>query len=72
MTALKRVADATQIPMSRLVAQALDDFFQKVGALTEPDNPPIDSQFISRRVAAYGKTEAGDARGTQVDQKSQR
>lgn len=55
MAALKRVADATQIPMSRLVAQALDDFFQKVGVLNEPESPPIDPQFILRKVAAYGR-----------------
>lgn len=47
---LQNISDATGIPMSRIISQALDDFFKKIGLQEEPETPPIDTEFIANRV----------------------
>lgn len=55
--ALRRISDVTRIPMSTLIAQALDNFFKQVGWQQEPESPPIDPEFIAKRISKAKRDE---------------
>ena len=50
IAALRTISEKTQIPMGRLVDQALDEYLKLIGWQDEPSVPPIDPKYISKRI----------------------
>lgn len=51
LATLKHISEVTEIPVARIIDQALDRFFIELGIQEEAVCPPIDSGFISRRMS---------------------
>ena len=49
---LKEISNRTQIPMGRLIDQALNEYFTEIGFQDSPVVAPIDKDFLRELLAA--------------------
>lgn len=47
---LKKVSEVTQIPMGRLLDQALNDYLKALGVQDEPATVPFDKESLRRKI----------------------
>lgn len=50
--ALKKLSERTQIPIGRLIDQALNEYLSSLGLEDAPPAPPIDKDYMRSRLAA--------------------
>ncbi len=53
---LKKVSEITQIPMGRLLDQALNDYLNTLGVQDEPATIPIDKEAMRKKLNREDKT----------------
>jgi len=56
---LREISHATQIPIGRLIDQALDEYFQEIGYKESPSVPPVDKEYIRQRLEGHRTDEDG-------------
>lgn len=52
LASLRKVSELTQIPMGRLIDQALNMYFRTVGWRDEAAVPPIELSYIKKQIQA--------------------